>query len=126
MVDRDTEEQIQLDDIQGDILVGLQKEAEMFVGFAIEDPIRFKRFLSSIYLTTARETLVAEHRINMFRQNGGKGLLDIRGINIAFTFYGLKKRGVPELEKIKDSSFRVGLPQRSAELNDPPTGPGSV
>jgi Dyp-type peroxidase family len=126
MVNRDTEEQLDLDQIQGDIVVGLQKQAQLFVGFAIADVMKFKRFLATIYLTTAREALVAEDRIKAAKANGGKGLLDIRGINVAFSAQGLKKLGVPDLDKIKDKSFVDGLPAQSAKLNDPPEGPGAV
>jgi Dyp-type peroxidase family len=126
LVDRDSEEQLELTDIQGDILVGLQKEAELFVGFVISDTDRFRRFLSGLHVTTARETLVAEDRINAFRANDGKGLLDIRGINIGFTLDGLRKLGVADLDRIEDPAFKAGLAARSASLNDPAEGPGAV
>lgn len=125
-VDRNTEEQLELNDIQGDILVGLQKEAELFVGFAIADVRRFKRFLCGLHLTSAREALVAEQRIQAFKANGGRGLLDIRGINVAFTFDGLKKLGVANVAKVKDASFKAGLAKRSTSLHDPSSGPGAV
>jgi Dyp-type peroxidase family len=126
MVDRDAEEQLNLDQIQGDILIGLQKEAEMFVGFAIGDVTKFKRLVSTIHLTTGREALLAEDRINASRANGATGKLDIRGINIAFSAQGLRKLGVPDVDNITDKSFVNGLASRSAALNDPPTGPGAV
>lgn len=126
MIDRNSEERLDLDQIQGDILVGLQKEAEAFVGFRIADVAKFKRFLSGLHLTTARDALLAEDRIAAFKQNGGKGLLDIRGVNIAFTFDGLAKLGVPKLDQIKDRSFKAGLAKRSLDLGDPPTGDGAV
>jgi len=126
MVNRDTEQQLALDQLQGDILVGLQKEAQLFVGFAIADVTKFKRFLSAIPLTTGREALLAEDRILAARANGGTGKLDIRGINIAFSAQGLKKLGVPNVDNIKDKSFLAGLAAQSAKLNDPPDGPGAV
>ena len=121
-----TEEQLNLDQIQGDILIGLQKEAEMFVGFAIGDVTKFKRFVSTIHLTTAREALLAEDRINASRANGAKGKMDIRGINIAFSAQGLRKLGVSNVDSITDKSFVNGLAALSSALNDPPTGPGAV
>ena len=126
MVDRNTEEQIDLDQIQGDILIGLQKEAQLFVGFAIADVVRFKRFLTGLHLTSGREALLAEDRIAAFRANGGKGLLDVRGVNIAFTIDGLKKLNVANTDSIKDAAFKAGLAARSQGLNDPPSGPGAV
>lgn len=126
MVDRNTEEQLDLDQIQGDILVGLQKEAQLFVGFAISDAARFRRFLTGLHLTTAREALQAEDRIAAYRANGGGGLLDIRGVNIAFTFDGLRKLDIPGIGAIRDEAFKAGLAARASSLNDPPAGPGAV
>lgn len=126
MVDRDTEEQLELDQIQGDILVGLQKESELFVGFRIADVARFKRFLAGLHLTTARDALQAQDKIDAFRANGGKGLVNITGVNIAFTCDGLKRLGVSGLDQIKDQAFKDGLAKHSADLGDPPTGPGAV
>jgi len=126
VIDRNSEEQLDLSQIQGDILVGLQKEAEAFVGFRIVDATRFKRFLSGLHLTTARDARLAEDRIGAFKQNGGRGLLDIRGVNIAFTFDGLAKLGVARLDQIKDPAFKAGLARRSLDLGDPPSGDGAV
>jgi Dyp-type peroxidase family len=125
-VDRTTEQQLALDQIQGDILVGLQKEAEVFVGFAIADVVRFKRFLRGLHLTTARDALQAQDKIDAFRKNGGTGLLDIRGVNIAFSYDGLHKLGVKGINQIKDAAFKQGLAKRSVSLGDPPTGEASA
>jgi Dyp-type peroxidase family len=87
---------------------------------------KFKRFLSTIHLTTGREALLAEDRINASRANGAKGMLDIRGVNIAFSAQGLKKLGVPSVDNITDKSFLNGLAAQAPKLNDPPDGPGAV
>lgn len=126
MVDRNTEEQLEIDQIQGDVLVGLQKDVELFVGFVILDVHRFKRFLGGMRITTALDALRAEARIAAMRANGGSGRLDIRGLNIGFTIDGLRKLGAPGLPGIADAPFREGLASRAAGLNDPPTGPGAV
>jgi len=39
---------LELDDIQGDILLGLQKNAEAFLFFRILEPPRFKRALTRL------------------------------------------------------------------------------
>src|ERR1700709_1536515 len=102
MADRNTEEQLNLNEIQGDIIVGLQKQVETFVGFAILNVTQFKAFLKGLHLTSARDAIVAERKIAAFQAAGGKGLLDIRGVNIAFSFDGLKKLGVAHLDQIAD------------------------
>ncbi len=125
MVDRNTEERLDITDIQGDILVGLQKKVETFVGFSILDVSRFKAFLSGLHLTSARDAIVAQRRIDAYKQTGGNGMLDIRGVNIAFSFDGLKKLGVPDLDQIADSAFKQGLAPRSPQLGDPVSGDGA-
>ena len=125
-VNRNTEQQLALDQIQGDILVGLQKAAQGFVGFAIADVVRFKRFLRGLHLTTTRDAIQAQDKIDAFRLNGGTGLLDIRGVNIAFSFSGLHKLGISGINQIQDGAFKQGLAKRSVSLGDPPTGIASA
>ena len=125
MVDRNIEEQLDLNDIQGDILVGLQKQVETFVGFKILDVKRFKAFLKGLHLTSARDAIVAERRIDAFQASGASGMLDIRGINIAFSFAGLKKLGIADLDLITDPAFKQGLAARSPQLGDPAHGDGA-
>jgi Dyp-type peroxidase family len=125
IVDRNSEEKLELDQIQGDILTGLQKNSQLFVAFSVENVSRFKRFLRGLYITTARDALQTDDRIAAFRNNGGKGLLDIRGVNIGFTAGGLRKLGTAGLELIRDTSFSMGMLARSTALGDPSTGPGA-
>lgn len=124
--DRNLEEQLELADIQGDVLIGLQKDAELFVGFVIADVAKFKRFLGGLGVTSAKDVKRADARIAAFRANGGVGHLDIRGVNISFTIDGLSKLGAPGLGSIADAAFTDGLAARSPALNDPPTGPGAL
>lgn len=125
LIDRSTEERLDITDIQGDILVGLQKKYETFVGFTILDLARFKAFLSGLHLTSARDALVAQRRIDAYKAAGGTALLDIRGVNIAFSIDGLQKLGLPGLDQIADTSFKQGLAARSPTLGDPTTGDGA-
>lgn len=126
MIDRNTEEPLDIADIQGDILVGLQKKAETFVGFTILNVACFKSFLSGLHLTSARDAILAQRRIDAFKQSGGTGLLDIRGVNIAFSIDGLRKLGLPGLDHIADPAFKQGLAARSTALGDPTSGDGAA
>ena len=58
----DGEDVLALDQIQGDVLVGLQKDFERFVGFSILDAGEFKKFLMALVplLTTAEKALERE------------------------------------------------------------------
>ena len=123
---RSTEEQLELADIQGDVLLGLQKDAELFVGFAILDVARFKRFLKGLHVTTGVDVKRADAAIRAAKANGSQDRLDIRGVNIGFTFDGLGKLGAPGIAGIGDAAFKDGLAKRSPTLNDPPDGPGKL
>lgn len=126
-INRNSDEpQLELADIQGDVLIGLQKDAELFIGFVILDVPRFKRFLGGLRITTCLDVKRAELAIKSFKLNGGRDHLDIRGRNVGFTIDGLRKLGAPSLELIKDTAFKDGLAKRSEKLNDPPTGPGKL
>ena len=121
------EDVLALDQIQGDVLVGLQKDFERFVGFSIENVGDFKTFLISLapLLTTAEKALEREFTIALQKSAGIKEIFNFRGINIAFTFDGLNALGAPNLNNITDASFKTGLAAQSANLGDPVSGEGS-
>jgi galactose oxidase len=121
------ENQLDVDDIQGDILVGLQKDFEIFVGFAIADVTAFRTFLGVLTprITTLRSTLEREFILKMRHNAASKEVFSFIGTNIGFTAAGLNALGIPNLDKIKDTSFRAGLVAQSAGLNDPTSGIGA-
>src|SRR5215216_5566731 len=119
------EDVLVLDQIQGDVLVGLQKDYERFVGFSILDVVGFKKFLMALVplLTTAEKALEREFTIALQKSSGIKEIFNFTGINIAFTFDGLAALGVPNLNNIIDAPFKAGLAANSAALGDPIAGP---
>lgn len=121
------EVQLELDEIQGDIIVGLQKDFEAFLNFRITKAAPFKRFLKDIVpdITTARKAKEREFLIAAQKAAGQHTRLSIIGLNVGFTFEGLKALGVPNLSSIIDVSFRNGLAAASAGLGDPTAGEGS-
>src|SRR4051794_34585731 len=121
------EDVLALDQIQGDVLVVLQKDFERFVGFSILDVGEFKKFLMALVplLTTAEKALEREFTIALQKSSGIKEIFNFTGINIGFTFDGLNALGVPNLNNISDAPFKAGLAAQSASLGDPIAGPGS-
>jgi Dyp-type peroxidase family len=121
------EDPLALDQIQGDVLVGLQKDFERFVGFEILDVGEFKKFLMALVplLTTAEKAFEREFTIALQKSSGIKEIFNFTGINIGFTRDGLNALGVPDLNNISDAPFKAGLAAQSASLGDPITGPGS-
>ena len=121
------EDTLALDQIQGDALVGLQKNFERFVAFSILDVGAFKSFLLGLapLLTTAEKTLEREFTIALQKSAGIKEVFTFTGINIGFTFTGLNALGVPDTNNISDGPFKTGLASQSADLGDPTSGEGS-
>ncbi|HEY2736083.1 MAG TPA: hypothetical protein VGI70_18930, partial [Polyangiales bacterium] len=121
MVDRNTEPELAWDDIQGDILIGLQKDAEWFIGFDIAPgkTQQFKQFLRgalSPLITSLRVTAQNEAQVQAHKQRGLPGKLDIVGVNVGFSFKGLNALGVANLDQIADAPFRSGLVADSPNL----------
>jgi Dyp-type peroxidase family len=122
------EVQLDVDEIQGDVLVGLQKDFERFIGFSICDVPAFKGFLKLLAprITTLRLVLEREFTIALQKQTGGQETFTFIGTNIAFTAEGLTRLGVPNVDKVADGSFHAGLANRSPDLHDPPNGEGAA
>jgi Dyp-type peroxidase family len=122
--------QLELDDIQGDIVVGLQKDFEWFVFFTIDDAARFKEFARRTLLSrisSAAQVLKQEHELQAHKASGRNGKLPLFGLNIGFTRAGLEKLGIPDLDEFNDSAFAEGMTSRSTGiLNDPEQGPYSA
>lgn len=126
--DRGTgEDQLALDDIQGDILVGLQKDWQTFISFSIKNAASFKTFVKALApdITTGRKAFERELQIKAQKASGQKTKLSFIGIGIGFTFSGLQELGIPNLAAIHDQPFKAGLAAQSAGLGDPIAGRGS-
>ncbi|NEU13183.1 Dyp-type peroxidase [Methylobacterium sp. BTF04] len=109
-----------VDDIQGDILTGLPKRHEHLMFFTIRDAASFKAFLKSLDLTSMktclkdRDTIAAQKAIN-------DQLVPTPGLNIAFSFSGLQKLGVPQVSAMTGAeAYKNGMASRQATLLDPP------
>ena len=125
-VDRSKDEDaLDLDQIQGDVLVGLQKYFEAFVGFHIAEVPTFKAALKKLApeITTARTAYERELTLRLKKEAKSEVRFNFIGVNIGFTFSGLTVLGLPNLNSIKDTAFKLGLPARSAALGDPPGAP---
>lgn len=84
----DSQVTLPLDEIQGDILIGLKKNAEVFVFFEITDVVRFRQELgATIPLVTFSDRMKA---VEEAKQTGA-AIPVFLGLNIAFTADGLRK-----------------------------------
>lgn len=113
--------------IQGDILVGLQKDAEIFVFFRIEDPAGFKAALKKAapLVTTTSDVRANEADIARVKASGSKKRLDILCFNLGFTSAGLDALlgdGFSGGTAGLDAAFVEGAFTRVDDLADAPLG----
>ncbi len=96
-------------DIQGDVLVGLQKKAEIFLFFKIVESSLFKKALNELskHVATTQQTRIYEE--------SHQG--DVIKVNIAFTANGLRDLGSPAPANA-DPAFLDGMKKRAAALGD--------
>jgi Dyp-type peroxidase family len=116
---------LDLDDIQGDILQGLQKNSENFIFFKIQDAQAFKNAMKANVIGRITTALLVREReeINQRREQQNEPPVDHwLGLNLSFTKDGLTQllgTNRPQL----DPSFERGAadPATISALNDPAT-----
>uniref|UniRef100_A0A0W0G2I0 Dyp peroxidase n=1 Tax=Moniliophthora roreri TaxID=221103 RepID=A0A0W0G2I0_MONRR len=101
---------LNLDDIQGDILVGMKKDKELFFFFGIQDAATFKAKLGSDI----------HNLITSTTQLLDVSLQPVTAVNIAFSQTGLKALG--NSDDLKDRLFQAGQFNDARDLADPGTG----
>ena len=115
---------LDLDAIQGDLLVGMQKNAELFVFFKIADAARFKSLASRYVVgqvTNLRRARQREQIIEQRKDQGGTPEEPWLGLNIGFTQDGMTQLLGTRRPQM-DPAFERGAahPDTIALLNDPP------
>ena len=112
--------ELELDEIQGDVLIGLQKNYERFVFFNIARVADFKSLLRKKItnrITTTSTVHAREHQLRDYKTSGGKDPLPLVGLNLALTNTGIAKL-VPGVN-LGDPSFAQGAAKSAANLGDP-------
>lgn len=119
---------LELDEIQGDVLIGLQKFVERFIFFEISDAAGFKKFLRHEIIkriTTTRDVQTREFQLRDLKNHGKSDPIPNIGVNVAFTITGLSKLVLDP--NLGDLAFQAGAIGRASSLGDPsqagkPTG----
>ena len=114
---------LELGDIQGDILIGLQKNAECFLFFRILDTSSFKGVVKQ-HLTrqiTSTRRVIYQERMIEERKKRRSSPGPFPGLNLGFTQDGLTRLLGPDRPHL-DPSFERGAgdPETVARLHDPP------
>jgi Dyp-type peroxidase family len=113
-------------EIQGDVLVGLQKKAELFLFFSIDDPAKFKAALRTFIPNIANTEAARKYEEAATKASAAKkahrsishsrDLQLVLKTNIAFSAAGLQALGISHAGA--DPSFEAGMEDRAAALGD--------
>jgi Dyp-type peroxidase family len=111
---------LDLHEIQGDVLVGLQKNVENFIFFKIVDVAAFKTAMMQRVIgqiTTTQQVLDRDQQNRQHPRHGERW----PGLNVSFTKDGLTKLLGPQRARL-DPSFENGADNQATwlTLNDPP------
>ncbi|MCJ1287576.1 hypothetical protein MMC26_006928 [Xylographa opegraphella] len=126
---------LDLANVQGDILAGLPKKSQSYYFFEIDEHRvhNFRKQLLHLvpFITTTAQVISDKAKIVTAKKTATDGkiappILEISGVNIAFTQKGLLELGINN-EKIGDTAFENGMLANAAALGDPgstsPSGP---
>src|SRR4051794_17612939 len=114
------EPQFPVEDIQGDILVGLLKRHEHLMFFQITDKDRFKAFLKTLHITSAKECLDKQAAIAAGKARHDKTLTPTPGLTLALPPKGMVTLEVRGLPAGAATAFQAGMAASQAKLADPP------
>jgi Dyp-type peroxidase family len=115
---------LDLKEIQGDVLIGLQKNSENFIFFKIVDAASFKGLIKSLVvprITNSERVQQREFIVQQHKSLGGRTGESFRGLNLGFTKDGLTQLIGTERPRL-DPAFEKGAdhPDTIATLHDPP------
>ncbi len=116
---------LEIDEIQGNILLGFNKDFEALLFIEITDVAPFRLWLQGLAgrVTTTRDVLLFRRSLRALRQRGAECTLRSTWLQIAFSYDGLEKLGTPgEISKFRDEAFRQGLAARSESVLKDPQG----
>jgi Dyp-type peroxidase family len=115
---------LDLENIQGNIVAGFNKDHTSYLFFALpEEPAEARAWLDHVVdqVATAQEVQQFNDlfRVVRRRRRGREGVVEAAWMNLAFTHEGLRKLGVAESELSQfPKEFRDGMRSRSKEVGD--------
>lgn len=114
---------LDLNNVQGDILVGLPKKTQTYVFYQIANATEFRKNLTHLIplITTSTQAqghkqLIKQIKTTAAQHHTPPPVLKLAGINIAFSHNGLPKIGITQSSG--DSAFDGGMLKDSQSLGD--------
>ena len=113
-----------IDQIQGNILAGFNKDFQTLIFLHIDRASDFKQWLAAQvdFVATTAEVLVFNRLFKEIRtrRKVESSAVKATWFNIAFSYEGIRAlAGAAEARKFKDHAFKAGLAAHSEELGDP-------
>ena len=123
----DQEPVLSVDQIQGNILAGFNKDNQTLIFLRVTNASQFKHWLRALLPLIATSDEVLQFN-RLFKQIRRRRSLETRTVlatwlNIAFSFKGLNHL-TDDASSIEDRAFKAGLAARSKGLSDPQSGEG--
>jgi Dyp-type peroxidase family len=115
---------LQLDQIQGNVVAGFNKDSTSYLFLALpDDPARARVWLAELVgqVATAQEVKRFNDLFRAIRRRRGhrEGAVEAAWMNLAFTHEGLRKLGVSKTELARfPKEFREGMRRRKAAIGD--------
>jgi Dyp-type peroxidase family len=115
---------LQLEEIQGNVVAGFNKDYTSYLFFALPDePARARAWLADLVdeVATAQEVKQFNDLFRAIRKRRGdrEGVVEAAWMNLAFTHEGLGKLGVDKSQlRLFPQEFREGMRQRAREIGD--------
>src|SRR5919201_104631 len=112
---------LHMDEIQGNVVAGFNKDFQTLLFLRIEDVPSFKAWLADFasLVATAEEVFAFNRLFKRTRDRRGySGSVKASWINIAFSHAGLANL-TDDADAFADASFKTGMAAQSAALGDP-------
>ncbi|QRV75636.1 Dyp-type peroxidase family [Ceratobasidium sp. AG-Ba] len=107
---------VNVDNIQGDIIVGLPKKKEEFMFFNIIDQAKFKAAMPSLQVTSTGDVIRSRDAIAEAKKANPGTLIPLALLNIAFSQKGLDALGIKD--DLGDRVFSAGQLADAGNLRD--------
>jgi Dyp-type peroxidase family len=121
--DASGEDLLNIDNIQGNILAGFNKDFQTLLFLKITDVQEFKQWLKDLtpFVATTAEVLTFNRLFKEIRtrRHSESRTVQATWMNLALSFNAIKRLAPADAERFKDQAFRDGLSAHSASLGDP-------
>ncbi|KAG9102514.1 hypothetical protein FRC07_010218 [Ceratobasidium sp. 392] len=107
---------IDVENVQGDVILGFPKKKQEFVFFVIKDSAKFKAIIPSLKITTTGDVIQAREAIAATKRDQPGNLVSLPLLNIAFSRNGLDALGIQD--NLGDSVFSAGQLADAGDLGD--------